>query len=371
MADLVDRIRRAAAADGFLECRIAPAVDASGFTDLVRWIDAGYAGTMDYIANRIDAYRHPSGVLPGSRSIIALTYPYPAHRVVSCSPGHGRTARYVDLERDYHDLIHPKLKRLCGILCEARPGVRARGVVDTAPLLEREFAVLAGLGWRGKNTLLLNRSSGSYFLLACVLVDIDLPADVPQTTDHCGTCTACLDACPTDAFVSPGVLDASRCISYLTIENRGMPAPEIRPAMGDWWFGCDVCQEVCPWNRKPTRSQDTDSPAVDLIELFSLDEAGFRVRFRHTPMWRVRRRGLLRNAAIVLGNQRCHAAVRALIGALDDDEPLIRAASVWALRQIDDSNAWAALDRLQSRETDPLVRAELDPEFSTANEVSP
>ncbi len=231
-------------------------------------------------------------------------------------------------------------------------------MVDTAPLFEREFAQLAGLGWVGKNTLLLNRNAGSYFFLAALLTDLELAYDAPHAADHCGTCTACLDACPTAAFPQPYVLDASRCISYLTIELRDAMPPELRPSVGDWLFGCDVCQEVCPWNREPPLpgreglgeefptvaphvGHDFESNVANLAEvfqafaphptmnpvelaaLFELTEDEFRRRFRRTPLWRPHRRGLLRNAAIVLGNQRDPAAINPLAKGLHDDEPIV------------------------------------------------
>ena len=250
--------------------------------------------------------------------------------------GAGRVARYVWRGTDYHDIIHPKLKRLCSLIVAADRAASARGVVDTAPLQEREVARLAGLGWQGKNTLLLNKRLGSYFFLACVLTDIDLPYDEPHESSHCGTCTACLDACPTDAFPRAGVLDATRCISYLTIEHRGPIPVELRSGIGDWVFGCDVCQEVCPWNRRPSRTMKSADAfeKLPLNELFELTEDEFRRRYRKTPLWRTRRRGVLRNAAIVLGNQRDARALPALTIGLSDQEPLVRGASAWAMGKI-------------------------------------
>jgi epoxyqueuosine reductase len=247
-----------------------------------------------------------------------------------------------------------------------RPGVTARGVVDTAPLLEREFAQLAGLGWVGKNTMLLNRQQGSWFFLAALLLDCVLQYDAPRETDHCGSCTACLDACPTQAFPRPYVLDATRCISYLTIELRG-PVPEpLRGSLGDWLFGCDVCQEVCPWNGKLARST-TAIPShpfqmttlQDLHELFTLDDDAFRRRFRRTALWRPRRRGLLRNAAIVLGNQADPASCDTLVRALQDHEPLVRSAAAWALGRLRTERSTAALRRQLDSEPDPIVVAEI------------
>lgn len=347
---LVNQIRDAAQAEGFATCGIAPAVTSEGFSDLVRWIDAGYAAGMDYFQKRLDAYQHPSGVLPGARSVIALAFPYdprPTQKQGTDQVNQGRVARYTWQGVDYHDVIHPKLKRLCRLIQQSNPDANARGVVDTAPIMEREVAMLAGLGWQGKNTLLLNKTLGSYFFLACVLVDIELPSDAPHTSSHCGTCSACLDACPTDAFVGPHILDASKCISYLTIENKDSIPEPLREGVGDWVFGCDVCQEVCPWNRKPSRlasqqAEETDGQAVDgigrgfmdLLELFELNEDQFRTQFRRSPMWRTRRRGMLRNAAIVLGNIGDRSALPTLRTAAKETEPLIRDAACWAIGQI-------------------------------------
>jgi epoxyqueuosine reductase len=360
---MLDSLRSAAADEGFVLCGVTPAVDSSGFSDLVRWIDSGYAGQMHYFADRLEAYRNPSGVLAGAKSVCVLAYPYDRAAPAAQSDGCGRVARYAWSGTDYHDTLHPKLKRLCHLLQQSRDGSNARGVVDTAPLLEREVAQLAGLGWRAKNSLLLNKRLGSYFFLACLLSDAELPYDQPHDSEHCGTCTACLDACPTDAFAGPGIVDATRCISYLTIEHRGHIAVELRSAIGEWVFGCDVCQEVCPWNRKPSRTAAVDTrpmETLELSELFSLSEQQFRERFRKTPLWRTRRRGILRNAAIVLGNQRHRQATAALVRGLADDEPIVRAACVWALGRFDDANGRLAIRERQVQETDPVVLQEMN-----------
>ena len=279
--------------------------------------------------------------------------------------GFGRISRYAWGNADYHDLIFEKLNRLGEWIATAAPEAKIRGVVDTAPLLEREFAQLAGLGWQGKNTMLINPDSGSYFFLAALLLDIELVYDEPHTTDHCGTCTRCLEACPTNAFIAPRILDARKCISYLTIELRSEIPKELRPAMGDWLFGCDICQEVCPWNRfsEPSAEpafQPRESDALEnLQQLLALDEEGFRRRFRDTPLWRPKRRGLLRNAAIVLGNQRCEAATPALARGLNDTEPLVRGACAWALHQISGPVAIQALRARELIESDQNVLHEL------------
>ena len=367
---------------GLQWCGVAPAVEATGYTDLVRWIEAGYAGEMSYIPDRLEAYRHPSAVLDGVRSIVVLSMPYsaapqlpPAQRESSDSvavgsgssiPGSpiatGRIARYAHGGIDYHDTIHPKLKQLCKRLGDLAPGSRSRGVVDTAPLMERELAQLAGFGWRGKNTLLLNKQIGSYFFLACLLTDLELPIDQPHRASHCGTCTACLDACPTDAFPQAGVLDATRCISYLTIEHCAPIPMELRSGIGDWLFGCDVCQEVCPWNTKPGRTAPLETAVLDnlnLSELFELSEEQFRARYRRTPLWRTRRRGILRNAAIVIGNSKVSPALPALKKGLWDTEPIVRGASAWALGQIGTARAHEHLQARLITESDETVIQEI------------
>jgi epoxyqueuosine reductase len=242
---------------------------------------------------------------------------------------------------DYHDVLREKLKSLLAWIQEHVPGTRGRAVIDTAPLLERDFARRAGLGWFGKNTMLLNKKLGSYFFIGALLLDLELPADEPFASSHCGTCTRCLDACPTDAFVGPYQLDARRCISYLTIELRGTIDEHLRPQMDDWIFGCDVCQDVCPWNRKaPAGGELALQPTVtgevvDLMEVMKLDEEEFRRHFRHTPIWRTKRSGLLRNAAIALGNLGDPRALPALEKALSDNEPIIREAAHWAIGRIE------------------------------------
>jgi epoxyqueuosine reductase len=223
------------------------------------------------------------------------------------------------------------LNRLLAWVQTEVPGTRGRGVVDTAPLLERDFARRAGLGWIGRNTMLINKHRGSYFFLGALLLDAELTPDPPHEANHCGTCTACLDACPTDAFAGPGWLDARKCISYLTIELRSPVPDDLRPGVGDWLFGCDVCQEVCPWNRKDELEPET----FDAAELLSLTEEQFRTRYRGTAIFRTKRRGLLRNAAIVLGNSGDARVLPALRRALDDPDEIVRDAAAWAVAEIE------------------------------------
>jgi epoxyqueuosine reductase len=362
---LTSELKAAARRLGFDLAGACPAVTPKGIERLGQWLGAGYAGEMSYLADRRDAYAHPRHVLDGARSILVLAMNYRTVEPAQPRPGEGRVSRYA-WGRDYHDLIRGRLNALADLLKEMVPTARVRGVVDTAPLMEREFAQLAGLGWIGKNTLLLNRRSGSWFLLAALLTDLELEYDRPHETDHCGTCRACLDACPTGAFVDAYQLDARKCISYLTIELRSPIPRALRPGIGEWLFGCDICQEVCPWNhRAPVADEPSFEPAagmnpLDLAGLFELDDDQFRARFRHTPLWRPKRRGLLRNAAIVLGNRPDPAAIPALIRGLGDTESLVRGACAWALGRYDQPAARAALEAHLSREPDEQVRDEIE-----------
>ncbi|MDP6446420.1 MAG: tRNA epoxyqueuosine(34) reductase QueG [Pirellulaceae bacterium] len=359
-------IRQEAHRLGFSLVGVCPATTTPSWDRFRDWLSCGYAGEMSYLPDRREAYRHPSSVLTGVRSLVMLAMDYRTAEPPAGTSTTGRISRYAWGDADYHDVIHVKLKSLVRFVRAVDGEATVRGIVDTAPLLEREFAQLAGLGWLGKNTLLINPSRGSWFFLAALLTDLELTADAPFLTDHCGTCTACLDACPTQAFPQPYVLDATRCVSYLTIELRRPIPAELREGVGNWLFGCDICQDVCPWNRRAPRSDEPsfaprdDLYSADLLELLSCDEERFRERFRQTPMWRTKRRGLLRNAAIVLGNQREPSALGALVRALDDTEPLVRGAAAWAIGRIGaDHRRDALLDRL-ARETDPHVRAELE-----------
>jgi epoxyqueuosine reductase len=347
MVSLEQRIKAQAQSLGFELVGIAPATPADGFDRLAAWLDRGFAGEMAYMQRHREACRHPQSILPQVRSVVMVGMNYkPAsgdqpgiEEADGTGQARGKVARYAR-GADYHDVLRARLKQLLAWLQVEMPDCRGRGVVDTAPLLERDFARRAGLGWFGKNTMLLNKRVGSYFFLGALLVDLALQPDRPHDSSHCGTCTACLDACPTEAFVEPGVLDARRCISYLTIELRGPVPSALREPMGDWVFGCDVCQEVCPWNRKaPAASEPAFRPrvgsdSVDLVELLGLSEEEFRVRFQGTALLRSRRRGLLRNAAIALGNSGDESALPVLRRALEDPEPLVREAAAWAIDRI-------------------------------------
>jgi epoxyqueuosine reductase len=357
------QIRKAAEDLGFSPVGVCSAVEPPHFSFFVEWLDKGFHGEMEYLERRRQAYAHPRSVLEGVRTIVMLGFPY---RTVEPSPGavgKGRISRYA-WGQDYHHLIRRKLKSLEQTVKELCPGSEARGVVDTAPLLEREFAQLAGLGWIGKNTLLINPRLGSWLFLAALLTTADLVVDRPFEANHCGTCTACLRACPTGALVAPYVLDARRCLSYLTIELRGPIPQEWRSSVDHWFFGCDICQEVCPWNRRaPASGEPSLMPRwgthIELIELFEWSDEQFRAAFRDMPLWRAKRRGLLRNAAIVLGNQRCTGAVAALTRGLGDSDAVVREACGWALVEIGTQDAVLAVRARIEREPDPWVRDQL------------
>jgi epoxyqueuosine reductase len=363
--ELAAELKRAAQALGFSLAGICVAHVSPAFQRLNQWLDAGYDGEMAYLRERRAAYEHPRGVLPGVRSLLMLGWNYRTVEPAELQPGQGRVARYALATVDYHDLLHDRLRQLKQLVLRHHPQAAVRGVVDSAPLLEREYARAAGLGWIGKNTLLLNRAFGSWFFLAALLTDLPLPADQPFTADHCGSCRACLDACPTQAFPQPYVLDARRCISYATIEQRGPLPQEWHNQLGDWVYGCDICQEVCPWNRRVSPSESPDfSPhpllnPLDLIPLFDWDEAEFRRQFRRLPLWRAKRAGLLRNAALVLGRQRPLGAAAALERGASDSDPLVRSASIWALAQFPPNIARPILEARHAAEADPQILEDL------------
>jgi epoxyqueuosine reductase len=248
----------------------------------------------------------------------------------------GRIARYAWGD-DYHELIETKLRRLDELLREF--GGAQKCYVDTGPILERDFAAEAGVGWHGKSTMLLNRELGTWFFLAEILTTLDLPEDEPQN-EHCGSCTRCMAACPTGAISAPHQLDARRCISYLTIESKSAIPLELRPLIGDRIYGCDDCLEACPWNRFAKVSRETAfaaHPAVrqmSLTDFLRLDETAFRVLFRHSPIKRIKRRGFLRNVCVALGNVGTADDLEALEHAAHDPEPLISEHASWAMAQI-------------------------------------
>ena len=330
-----------------------------------QWLAAGNAGAMHYLADRAEAYEHPRGVLPGVQSVLMLGMSYRRAEPREPGLGEGRVSRYA-WGSDYHDVIHRRLRRLAEFHRRLVPDAAVRGVCDTAPILERDFAQQAGLGRVGKNTTLIHPTLGSWFFLAALLTSEPLDYDAAAEGSPCGDCRRCLDACPTGALVAPYQLDARRCLSYLSVELRAALPEEFREPLGDRLFGCDACQDACPFNRKARSSGEASFEPrsgmnpVALAELFALDDAAFRGRFRHTPLWRARRAGILRNAAILLGNRPDPAAVAALVRGLNDAEPLVRGASAWALGRYNSVEARQAIQQRLKIETDTRVQREIE-----------
>ncbi len=308
-----------------------------------RWLAEGRHGSMGYLAEERARARRadPRQILPECRSILVLGIPYDSPRPLEGEPGTtGRVAAYAWGE-DYHLALAGKLSALAAFIeTEAGRPVPNRWYTDTGPILERDLAQRAGLGWIGKNSCLIHPQKGSYFLLAEILLGLDLEPDPPFATDHCGSCTRCLDACPTGCILPDRSLDARRCISYLTIELKDEIPAGLRDKTGDWVFGCDVCQQVCPWNRfaagkgDPAFAPREGVPQPDLVEELSLTPEAFNQKFKNSPVKRAKRRGYLRSVAVALGNSGDPAAVPALERALDDPEPLVREHAAWALEKL-------------------------------------
>lgn len=356
---------------------------AVGITGADRFVEAEAAaasrtveGLMDGLSWWTEARAHasadPRRATPDARSVIALAFPHPLpeppHKGQGDTPlddgPRGRIASYA-LGRDYHEVLVERMQPLVELL--RSEGHRANTYVDHGWMLDRAAAARAGIGWLGKNTNLLVPGTGSYVLLAEIVTSAELEPDEPLKKS-CGSCDACLRICPTGALIEPGVLDNRRCISFWTIEHRGIIPREMRPLIGDWIFGCDLCQEICPVNASarpsaPERQAiEAFGPLIDarprLEELLALDDDAFRIRFRESAVWRTRRSGLLRNACIALGNVADRTSVPALAAALDDHEPLIRGHAAWALGRIGGVAARRALDGALSRERDAWVREE-------------
>jgi epoxyqueuosine reductase len=381
LQDLTDRLKAEALRLGFDQVGIAPAVAPPGYPDFRRWLEAGHAAGMDYLRRQEPSRAHPAALLEGVRSIIEVSVVYgskaPGSDVGPSSPVQGKVARYAR-GVDYHRVLWDKLGDLLAWLRVQHPEAAGRAVVDTAPLLERDYARLAGLGWIGKNTLLIDRRLGSFTFLGALLTDLELADDHPHAANHCGTCTRCLDACPTGAFVGPYQLDARQCISYWTIEHRGMLDDQAAENLHGWVFGCDVCQDVCPWNRKaPSGRLDAFAARAewsdpDLIAWLELDPTVWREKLAGTALKRSKREGLLRNAAHVLGHRRVPAAAAPLAARLDDpcEHPIVRAAAAWALGRIATVDALEALDRHRA-DPDPRVGAAVRNAVSRRTEPAP
>ena len=331
---------------GFDLCRIAPCVAPPHADAFRQWLADGRAGDMAWLERNQDRRTDPQQVVPGAKSVIVLGMNYwQEERTKESEPPHpqplqasskGRIARYAWGD-DYHDLIEDKLQVIDDWL--AARGGRQRHYVDTGPVLERDFAALAGIGWHGKSTMLIHPKLGTWFFLAELLTTLDFAPDAPMT-DHCGKCTRCITACPTGAITAPLQLDARRCVSYLTIENKGPIPEEFRVAMGDRIYGCDDCLTACPWNRFARASSESSFAAREFVhgwalrDFLALDAAAFRALFQKSPIKRIKRRGFLRNVCVALGNVGTHEDLPALERAAQDPEPLIAEHAQWAIARL-------------------------------------
>jgi epoxyqueuosine reductase len=349
---LTEELAQRARAEGFDLFGVAraerPERDARALED---WLRADRHAAMAWLARDSRRRSDPRELLPGCRSVVALAMNYyPGSEEASPLRAGARVALYAR-GRDYHKVVGRKLKRLAGWL-EERSGLPARGFVDTGPVLERAWGERAGVGWIGKNSCLLTRELGSWLLLAEILSVAELTPDQGPHVDFCGTCNACIDACPTQAIVSPGVVDSNLCISYWTIEHRGAVPEDRRPGNDDWIFGCDVCQEICPWNHKsatavpPARFERRDDlRALDPEQILTMDESRFRASYSGTSLMRAKWEGMRRNACIVLGNRGDERALVALARALSDPDPVVRSHAMWAVRRIGGPKAEELLER--------------------------
>lgn len=352
---LTGRLKAEALRLGFDQVGVAPAVAPPTYPRFRAWLDSGGAAGMGYLDRQAEARSHPDHILDGVRSVVVVSVVYGRPDHSPLGPHQAKVARYAR-GADYHEWLWRRLEALLSWLTQECPDARGRAIADTAPLLERDFARMAGLGWFGKNTMLIDRRLGSFTVLGSLLVDVELEYDAPKESGHCGTCTRCLDACPTDAFDGPYQLDARRCLSYWTIEHKGAIPDEVAETLDDWVFGCDVCQDVCPWNRKaPEGRAEELAPSPewthpDLIDWLSREPTAFSKALKRSAMSRAKRSGLLRNAALILGTRREAAAVPVLIERLDDADPVVRAAAAWALGRI---ATVAAVEALKARRLDP------------------
>ena len=386
-SSLSRRIKAQGAALGFDLVGISPVQTPAHDGAFADWLRRAYHGEMAYLTRTAETRLHPERFLPWARSVVsvALNYynPYlretgptnreqraanhrtPDVRGAAAGPGRGWISRYA-WGADYHDVMGEKLERLLAFVrAETAQDVQGRVFVDAGPVLDREVGARAGIGWFGKNTNLLSMRIGSFFVLGELFLELDLDWDHP-VRDRCGRCRLCLDACPTNAFVGPYVLDARKCISYLTIELKGAIPHALRPLMEAHIFGCDICQDVCPYN---TKGRATGEPAFqprpgldapELIPLLRLTDAEFKARFRGSPILRAKRHGFLRNVCVALGNLGFAAAVPALAQALvGDPDALVRAHAAWALGRIGGAQAEGVLGEAAGREADSAVREEI------------
>ncbi len=368
MSTLTQQIQARAHKLGFELVGIIPATQSETIARYQQWIENGYAGKMGYLERHLPLKRDVRQLLAEAKSVISLAmnyYTLDPPKPLAEDPARGQISRYAWGD-DYHDIIRQRLSELVDFIKQtAETELQTRVCVDTAPIIEREYAEKAGIGWIGKNTNLIHWRSGSWYFLAEVLVSIALEPEILPLRGGCGTCTRCIEACPTDAIVEPNLLDSRRCISYLTIELKERIPKAFRPKMGNLIYGCDICQEVCPWNSK---AAPTDDPAFQprdgnlaptLLSLIGMTQQEFSRRFKGSPIKRAKRRGFLRNVLVAIGNWGEQRAVPALKKALTDDEWLVRSHAAWALGQIGGPAAERILQTQLTVETEHEVITEI------------
>jgi epoxyqueuosine reductase len=371
------RIREHALALGFDEVRIAAGAPLAAAPRYEQWLTDGFHGEMHWLAT--DAHRNrraePKRMLPGLEAVVCVLLAHPPDRDVARDERLGRFARYAAGD-DYHQLMRERMRPLQSFIRSLHPGSHALWYADTGAILERGWAERAGLGWIGKHSGLLSATRGSWFLLGEVLVDYPLAADPPLEREHCGSCVRCLEACPTGAIVAPYRVDARRCISYLTIELRGAIPRDLRPLIGDWVFGCDVCQEVCPWNRFAPPAHEARLHARELqgwsLERFlTLEMHAFETLFATSPVRRVGRAGFVRNVCVALGNRGRPETAPALARVLaHDTDALVRAHAAWALGEIGARHGAAVSADARLTIGDALAAGANDPDPSVREEAA-
>ena len=386
MVDLFEKLRQKAQELGFNMVGVVTAVPSRRLDAYLRWVTAEMHGQMGYLArpDRLARRQDLNVILPGVQTIISVGLEYatvPLPPAIANDPSRGRISNYA-WGADYHDIMTPRLNELAAWLKAQQPqsSVETKVYVDTGAILERDHAEAASLGFVGKNTMLIAPRRGSFFFLGEILTTLEIRdwrLEIDPVTNlqspisqmpSCGSCHRCLDACPTNAFPEPYVLDARRCISYLTIELKGWIPRELRPYLGNWVYGCDICQEICPFNRfaQPTNEvafypeRDWNTVAPPLLDLLALGETHFAKRFARSPIKRIKRARLVRNACVAAGNWGSETAVPALINLLSDPEPIVRGHAVWALQQIGGEDGRLALAGLRKVEEDTTVLQELN-----------
>lgn len=370
MTSLSKKLKEEAHRQGFSLVGITTPDSPKSYSKFESWVNMGHHGEMGYLATEraLERRDDPLLILPECKSILVLGIHYSPPQTDSLVKDNasGKIAAYA-VNQDYHEVLKPRLQALVEFLEEETgSAIPNRWYTDTGPILERDLAQRAGLGWIGKNSMLIHPKAGSYFILAEIFLGIALETDSPIDTDHCGSCTNCLDACPTRCILPNRTLDARRCLSYFTIEKKGKIPPDLRPFTESWIFGCDICQQVCPWNRFAPPQGDPDfrhreaTDHIILIDEMDISTEDFNKKFKGSPIKRSKRRGYLRNIAVAIGNIKDTAAIPALAKVLQKEiEPLVRQHAAWALGQIGTKEAIIELNIAQENEMEEDVLEEI------------